>query len=131
MIGLGHSVFGVMREEANPRNPLRRAVGYGASQTRISFSRSGFRQTNAAPLSALRTVPSLKSSKSVLRPTFLFRTNGANEISANPITHSIPTKAPFLFNTFGAILNHGRPSISRLTTGVFGRFLSSTTARAI
>src|ERR1700679_3462072 len=131
MIGLGHSVFGVMREEANPRNPLRRAVDYGASQTRTSFSRAAFRQTTVAPLRASHTVPPLKSSKSVLQPTFLFRTNGANKISATPVTPSIPIKAPYLFKNFERIFHHRPPRLLRPTNGASGRFFPSTSARAI
>jgi len=66
-----------MREEANPRKFLRRTVAYGASQLPITFSHSGSHGTVLAPLFTPRTVDSLKASKSIRRPAFLFNTNGA------------------------------------------------------
>jgi len=48
-----------MREEANPRNPLRRAVDYGASQFPITFSHSGSRKTQVSAPAAARTPGSL------------------------------------------------------------------------
>src|ERR1700722_569039 len=119
-----------MREEANPRKIQRRALDYGASPAPIAFSDPDIRQSAVSRLAASPTVGCLESSKSVVRLAFLFDTNGGNKISTIPVPPSKSTKAPVLFDTFEAILNHRRPCVSHANNGFFGRCFLTCTARA-
>jgi hypothetical protein len=93
-----------MREEANPRKFLRRAVAYGASQSPITFSHSGFRRFAFAPLSAARTICSVPSSRSAPPLGCLI----ATQLLETSVTRSKQTTATssnhYFFGRFAASL---------------------------
>src|SRR5277367_3560002 len=116
-----------MREEANPRKLLRRAVDYGASPAPITVSHSDFQRTSFATLSATCAFGSSESPRSASQPSRLI----AIPLLESPVTHSKQTTVTSPNRYY---FGHLRDSPGRLRPvakqGRFERFFSSITARA-